>query len=255
MTSKEIEDFNYKLYEHEIAVYGIDKNVGPNDYFRKLTEIKLDYVRQYGRKKKILDIGCGGGDYLFELKDTIAGGFGIDYTDKAINAANAREKVLGASHLEFIKANARQLPFEDGAFDLVFSFSALAYIPQKEEVVKEMTRVLVKNGIAILEIGNLRSLNTIVCASYPEYTKACHISITAMKKMLLSSHLEILQWRAFGILPFWADRPAWLRPLLHPRWKEFFQKEIKSKMLDEWVSNCVFLKPWAYRQFFICRKG
>jgi len=255
LNSKDIEDFNYKQFENEIPSYGLEKNSSQEEYFQKLVRIKLECLRKYAVGKKVLDVGCGKGDYLFELKDIITSGCGIDFTDKAIEAANAKKELLTSLNLEFVKANAKELPFEAKTFDLVFSFSALVAIPKVEKVILEIERVLRTQGIAILEMGNSQSLNTIVSRAHIETTIPCHIRVSEMKKILSQTGFTILDWESFQILPFWGMNPQWLRPLLNRRWKALFQKEIKGKMLDEWVSNNFLFKPFAYRHLIICRKG
>jgi len=256
LTPDEIEDLNQKRYQDlcTVAQISIDKDQDPKDYFWKLFNVKLSYLKKYGVGKRVLDIGCGSGDYLFEINGMIAQGYGIDYTDKAIGAANDKKETIGASNIQFIKANAKNLPFADGTFDLVYSFSALAYIPKLEEVIKEVSRVLNKGGVAVLEIGNWRSLNTIVCQAHPELPVTCHVKISGMNKWASDAQLTITDRRAFGILPFWGRKPGWLRPLLHERWKKLFQIEINGKMLDEWVSNFFLFKPFVYRHFIFLKK-
>jgi len=256
MTPEEIEAFNQQRYQHvcSIAQVSIDHKSDPQDYFSKLVNIKLSYLRKYAAGKNVLDVGCGSGDYLFELKELMTLGMGIDFTDKAIEAANAKKALLVASNIQFVNTSAKQLGLADGTFDVVFSFSALAYMPQLNEIVKEMARVLNKGGVAILEIGNLNSLNTYVCKAYPELAMTCHVSTADMKKAVSQAGLTIIDWRAFGILPFWGKRPGWLKFLLHERWKKIFQMDINGKMLDEWVSNFFIFKPFAYRHFLILRK-
>jgi len=252
----DIEDFNRKIYADVYTVdqVSINKNTDAKEYFNKLVAARLAYLRSHCRNKEVLDIGCGSGDYLIQIKDIITSGYGIDYTDKAIDAANAKIMGMPSLKLKFMKANARHLPFEDGVFDLVFSFSALAYMPALEEIIKEITRVLKADGMAILEIGNLNSLNTLVCEAYPEYAKTCHIKLSNLKKILKIARLRMVEGRVFGILPFWGKRPSWLKFLLHERWKEFFQHEIKGKMLDEWVSSLPILRNFAFRHLIVCQK-
>jgi hypothetical protein len=130
----------------------------------------------------------------------------------------------------------------------------LSYLPKLEEIINEVSRVLNKGGAAVLEIGNWASLNTIVCQAHPELPITCHVKIPALKKWIADSQLAITDWRTFGILPYWGGEPSWLKPLLHERWKIFFQKEIAGKMLDEWVSNFFLFRPFAYRQFLFLKK-
>ena len=253
---EEIEKFNQQRYEcdYSIAQISINKTLDKNDYFRKLVDIKLGLIKNYAVGKKVLDIGCGSGDYLFESKDIISSGIGVDYTRKAIHEAKMKKQRLGAPNLDFMDSNARALPYKNETFDVIFSFSSLYYMPRIDDVFKEITRVLKQGGIAILEMGNLFSLNTIVCKAYSELPQPCHMSLGDMKEVIRNSRLKILQWRAFQILPFWGEKPGWLKLLLHPQWKRLFQKEIKGLMLDEWVSNLPLLKYFAFRHMIVCRK-
>ena len=53
-------------------------------------------------------------------------------------------------YLKFIEADATQLPFGDGEFDLVLSVDALHHIPNRNKAFDEMNRVLESNGFYVL---------------------------------------------------------------------------------------------------------
>ena len=205
-------------------------------------------------KGNVLDLCCGTGDYLFRIRDKIKTGLGIDYASKVIIEACAKKKRAHSENLHFIVGNARQLPLREKAFDLVYSFSSLWYIPQVKEVIQGVAGSLKPYGIAILELGNLSSLNTLVCRAYPEYAISCHIKIKEMREIIAQAGLKIIAWRKFQILPFWGIRPPVLKPLLHPLWKKTLEKEINGIMLDEWLSGLPILRNFAFRHTFICQK-
>ena len=106
----------------------------------------------------------------------------------------------------------------------------------------------------IFNIEDFPTYDVEIDFNYPELAQNCHVSMSGMKRAVSRAPLTIFAWRAFQILPFWGGKPAWLRPLLHPRWKVFFQKEFRGRMLDERVSNIFFLRPFAYRHFIFCQK-
>lgn len=255
-TSEEIERINRKKYEEDytFSQVSLNRTLNGTDYFQKMTQIRLELIRKYGYNKKVLDIGCGTGDYLFESKNVISEGVGIDFTKKAIVEAISKKNKMNVKNLEFVNCNAKQIPCEEETFDLIYSFAALYHIPEVEEVILECGRLLRPNSIAILEFGNLYSLNTVVCKAYPEWAIACHIKIKDMKEMIKNTGLEIVEWRAFQILPLWGDRPKWLKPLLHPLWKKILEKEINGRMIDEWICNMPLFKNFAFRQIIICQK-
>jgi dTDP-4-amino-4,6-dideoxygalactose transaminase/ubiquinone/menaquinone biosynthesis C-methylase UbiE len=254
--SDEVERINQKKYERDysVAQVSIDKNLDPDDLFAELVAIRLRLLKAYGMGKAVLDVGCGSGDYLFEMKDDIKKGVGIDYSRSAIDSARLKKDGEKAEHIIFICDNARNIPYENRTFDLVYSFSALAYIPNVGAVIEEMARVLSPGGMAILEFGNRFCLNTIVCRAYPQWAITCHVSTQEMKLILDRAGFKILDKKTFQILPYWGNRPNWIKLLLHPFWKRLFQKKIKGKMLDEWISSLPLFNRLAYRHIFICQK-
>jgi len=106
--------------------------------------------------KKILDVGIGTGRNSEIL--LLEGGIveGIDISKGMIN--KAKEK-LNSQKINFIVADAgKNIPFKDASFDVVVCFRVLKYIPTWRGTVKEISRVLMKNGIFILEIANFYSV-------------------------------------------------------------------------------------------------
>lgn len=250
------EEITQRKYEvdYDVSQASIIKPSDVNDYFFKMVKIRLDLIKKYGTNKKVLDLCCGTGDYLFESRDVIKMGVGVDFSKKMINEAILKKNKMNITNIEFINCNAKRIPYKNGAFDLAYSFSSLYYIPEVEKVIFEVARLLKRKSVAILEFGNLYSLNTIVCKAYPEWAAPFHIKIRDMKKIIRNAGLEIVEWRRFQILPLWGGRPKWLKPLLHPLWKKILQIEIKGKMIDEWICNAPLFKNFCFRHILVCKK-
>lgn len=93
--------------------------------------------------KKILDIGCGDGEFTQVVS--------TKFRDSDITAVDTSvPKSLTHNNIEFIKGNAEQLPFSDESFDLVFAVLSLHHWKDKEKGLKEMFRVLKRNGSLII---------------------------------------------------------------------------------------------------------
>ncbi|MBU2648063.1 class I SAM-dependent methyltransferase [bacterium] len=110
---------------------------------------------------KVLDIGCGSGalPILLAKKYQNAQIFGIDYWGKqweysqAICEKNASLENV-PNRIEFKKASAADLPFEDESFDVVVSnlvFHNIASVKDKSQLLKEALRVLKKGGKFVLQ--------------------------------------------------------------------------------------------------------
>ena len=72
--------------------------------------------------------------------------FGIDLLDSQIEQSRMNAMVLGIPNVEFKTASAYALPFEDGAFETVFSFFMLHHLDEIPRGLAEIRRVLQNGG-------------------------------------------------------------------------------------------------------------
>jgi SAM-dependent methyltransferase len=103
--------------------------------------------------RRVLDVGCGEGRFCRLLASSGASVLGVDPTEALIESARQR-------HPEgsYTVARAEELPFTDGAFDLVVSYLSLVDVGEIGAAAAEMTRVLAPGGRLL--IANLSSHNT-----------------------------------------------------------------------------------------------
>ena len=71
---------------------------------------------------------------------------GIDMTAATLSKAHAAAAEMGADNVQFVEADAEQLPFDDASFDVVISNGVVDLIPDKDSVYAELHRVLVPGG-------------------------------------------------------------------------------------------------------------
>jgi SAM-dependent methyltransferase len=98
-----------------------------------------------GKRYDVLDIGCGGGDFLGRISGTVAPEstlIGIDAMDKPI--AHGRESYpnIDFRQEKFVDS----FSFPDASFDIIVSIDALECIPDKSALVAEVARVLRPTG-------------------------------------------------------------------------------------------------------------
>ena len=99
--------------------------------------------------ERVLDLGSGAGtDSLIAARMVGEQGrvIGIDMTVEMLAKARAAATEAGAGNVEFVEAEAEQLPFADASFDVVISNGVIDLIPDKDAVYAELHRVLVPGG-------------------------------------------------------------------------------------------------------------
>jgi ubiquinone biosynthesis O-methyltransferase len=102
---------------------------------------------------KVLDIGCGDGEFAVELTKRGAVVTGIDSSPAMIEAAKGRAMQHGAN-IAFRVATAGQLPFPDESFDVVTAITILCFVEDASPVFREIARVLRPGGrLVIGELG------------------------------------------------------------------------------------------------------
>lgn len=101
---------------------------------------------------KILDIGCGTGNFSIKLAKIGCHVTGIDVSEKML--LMARVKTIEQNlNIDFINMDAKDLKFGDNEFDVVISMAVIEFIDNITKAVEEMFRV-VKTGGQVL-IGTI----------------------------------------------------------------------------------------------------
>lgn len=254
-SATELEQEQLRKYRSYYKPENLDHSGTPsNDYFGKLATFRVNLVREHYRSGSVLDVGCGSGDYLFEIGAFVERAIGIDFSPEMIAATQARIRDRNASNLSGQEGNARQMEFPDHSFSLLYSFSALYYMPRLDEVLLECSRVLDQTGVAIFDFGISHSLNTIVCRANSELAAPCHLSLKKIRRLLAGAGFEVVEDHAFQILPLWGRDPLWLRPLLLPAWKNLLEREVNGRMIDQMISFIWPFRYFAFRHIMVCRK-
>jgi ubiquinone/menaquinone biosynthesis C-methylase UbiE len=138
----------------------IHRNVPPDWYQRGIRENLFQKFWHHRRFRnigklieptggKILDIGCADGTmtkFIFERSRADLA-VGIDVLQGSVDYARKRFK---GKKLKFLVADAGKLPFENNEFDAVFCLDSIEHFFEPEKVVREIRRVLKKNGYLVI---------------------------------------------------------------------------------------------------------
>lgn len=115
--------------------------------------------KEYKKELKILDVATGPGRLAFYLEDNLreAKITGVDINENMLKRAReiAGEKKV---NINFIKGDIYHLPFKKEQFDVVTGLRFSMHLPDIDSLIRELARVLKKDGILIFDIFNLNSI-------------------------------------------------------------------------------------------------
>ncbi len=95
---------------------------------------------------KVLDVAAGTGNASIPAAATGADVTASDLTPELLEAGRKRAAAAGVE-LEWVEADAENLPFEDESFDVVMSSIGAMFAPHHEKVADELVRVCRPGGI------------------------------------------------------------------------------------------------------------
>jgi len=128
--------------EKTFAEWEFEQSKRLNSYY--LPEI--DLLKEI-QGKTILDIGAGsGGKTTFYALNGAKRLTGIDMEEGFISQARDFASSRNANNIDFIVANAEEMPFHDASFDMCVMNDVFEHLSKPEVVLKEVNRVLKPHG-------------------------------------------------------------------------------------------------------------
>ncbi|MGA3197677.1 MAG: class I SAM-dependent methyltransferase [Terriglobales bacterium] len=110
------------------------------------------------RGLRVLEIGCGCGSEAERFARAGAHYTALDLTNAAVSITQRRFQIANL-HGCFVQGDAEDLPFADGAFDLVYSHGVLHHTPDTARTIREVYRVLADGGRAEIMLYYRNSFN------------------------------------------------------------------------------------------------
>ncbi|ODS85278.1 MAG: methyltransferase [Chryseobacterium sp. SCN 40-13] len=214
-------------------IYHFIKRKAIRDKVRLITSLQ-------NQKGSLLDIGAGTGDFLLEAKKQHWNTIGIEPSEKAKGIAIQK----GIAFAE----NLASLP--DHSFDVITMWHVLEHVPDLENQIAVLKRLLKPNGTIIIAVPNFKSYDAkyygAYWAAYDVPRHLWHFSKTAIEKLFRKQNIKLVK-----VLPMVFD--SFYVSLLSEKYKNGkmnfingfwigLQSNLKAKRNSEYSSHIYILK-------------
>ena len=161
--------------------------------------------RLFKPKGRVLDAGCGTGNYTMELVKQGVQVVGMDSSVDMTLLAKRKSEKKGFK-VNFVVGKGEAMPFRDNVFSGVLGITVLCFVSNPELVIAEVKRILKLGGEFTLgELNSLsywallRKIKALFKASV--YRQAIFFSIKGLKETLQRAGFKDLRWSSCLYFP------------------------------------------------------
>jgi len=155
------------VYTNPLIIHKTEGYNDPNTYLSSsgigagaLFNFTLNFIEKYSNKGKILDVGCGKGEFLFSAKKRGWEPYGVEPSE---NLANFASKEYG---LNIRTATVREAVYPDDFFDVITLNMVLEHVDDPKQLLSEIRRILKPKGLLFIEVPNTDSFMLKAAALY-----------------------------------------------------------------------------------------
>jgi SAM-dependent methyltransferase len=191
------------------------------------------------QKGNLLDIGAGTGDFLSHAKKAGFNCIGIEPNEKAKNISISK----GVSFTNTLEE------LENNSFDVITMWHVLEHVPDLENQIKTLKKLLKPNGTIIIAVPNYKSFDAkhykSFWAAYDVPRHLWHFSKVSIQKLFSKEDLQLNK-----VKPMWFD--SFYVCLLSEKYKTGKMNFVKGFFYG-FVSNCsgIFKKEFSSHIYVI----
>lgn len=137
------------------AMYAGDTDCLEDENFRTRRDYAVAYVLIHAKPgDRILDLGCGTGPVLCELRRHGFDTRGLDYSEDMLEHARARLRGQGLDDSGLRQGDCRATPYPAASFDVVLCLGVISYLEDYDPVLAEIERLLKPGGTLLISFRN-----------------------------------------------------------------------------------------------------
>jgi SAM-dependent methyltransferase len=150
-------------------------------------------------KRRLLDLGCGQGDFMVDALASHWYPRGIEFSQAAVLLCRGRG-------LQVVQGDSAARAFTNNSFDVVTAFEVLEHVRSPGDLLTDASKVLVSGGLLYITTPNFNSLlrylegDLFEPVSYPDHL--CFFSPISLRKFAAIHGFRVAALRTTGLDPW-----------------------------------------------------
>lgn len=179
--------FNGKGFDEGVNYYEGLKNKEAFDY---IATSRIDNIEKFIKKGKILDIGCGMGDFLDVAKKKGWNTHGVELSE--YSSKIAKEKF----GLDIFQGKIEDKLFKQKGFDAIIMIEVIEHLDNPKETLKRCNKIMKKDGLIVIGTADIGSIYARIKGKNWSYILLGHLHYFSKKtlvKMLTESGFKVIK--------------------------------------------------------------
>ena len=214
------------MAKNYLSVVYDEKSHPYSDYPKKLCAYLF---QSFGFKEgmRMLEPGCGRGEFLKNFKDLGLDVVGVDASTEAITFVDGLD-------IKLCDIENEKLPFDDNTFDVIYSKSFIEHLYYPEKYLEEAYRVLKPKGMLLTLVPDWESNYKIYFDDFTHRTPFTKMALTDAYKMYGFKEVRVFKFRQLPIVwkyPIINYLCAFMSPFIPVRTQNKFFRWSRELML------------------------
>ena len=214
------------MVKNYLSVVYDEKSHPYSDYPKKLCAYLF---QSFGFKEgmRMLEPGCGRGEFLKNFKDLGLDVVGVDASPEAI-------KFVDGLDIKLCDIENEKLPFDDNTFDVIYSKSFIEHLYYPEKYLEEAYRVLKPKGMLLTLVPDWESNYKIYFDDFTHRTPFTKMALTDVYKLYGFKEVRVFKFRQLPIVwryPIMNYLCAFISPFIPVRTQNKFFRWSRELML------------------------
>ena len=161
-----------------------------------IVKIAAHNFKNFNKKGRLLDLGCGAGNFLLEMKKMGFKTTGVDISK------NAREIASGKG-LIILQGELKDQKFPNNYFDIITLWHVFEHLLDPSSIIQEIYRIMKKDGILLIETPNIDRLSLLLfkkhCFHLDLPRHLYHWSLDTLTKILEKNGFKVFRSDFFSL--------------------------------------------------------